>query len=465
MLRLHQIFYANFLVLFFATLILSSFVSYFAIKNIEINNFHRQLENTISMVELIQDGKTSLEAIVTKIYNDTEQRVTIIDSDGKVLADGNAEVDSMDNHFDREEIQEAIETEGIGDSIRYSATLKTDFLYVAKKSRYKNHDVFIRTAIPVGIIMHDFYSLWVQLIAIFAVSIFLGLLFSFRINSKIKSQIDTIVEFLDNINSRNYKYKAHAGLAKEFKDIVVYLKLIKKRLEKREHKKKKYTEKLKLLNRQRSELLSAISHEFKNPITVISGYSQTLINDSSMDRALQTKFLKKIDNSAKRLSSMIDRLSMATKFESDAITLSKTHFELYKLIEEAKRLLEDKYPNRDIVFEGESHQIEADKTMIEMVLMNLVDNALKYSEDEVRIVLKEGLVSVSDVGIGIAKEDLENITNKFYRTSGNDWDNSMGLGLYFVEYILGLHDTHLTIQSREGYGSTFSFKLKGAENE
>ena len=97
--------------------------------------------------------------------------------------------------------------------------------------------------------------------------------------------------------------------------------------------------------------------------------------------------------------------------------------------------------------------------MIELVIVNLVDNALKYSEEEVSITLTEHTLSIRDKGIGIAPAELDKITSKFYRVQKNRWDNSMGLGLSIVSYILKLHDTTLNIESALGVGSTFSFKL------
>src|SRR3989338_4145531 len=97
--------------------------------------------------------------------------------------------------------------------------------------------------------------------------------------------------------------------------------------------------------------------------------------------------------------------------------------------------------------------------MIEMILTNLIDNALKYSEEEVTVTLTDTTVSISDKGIGIASSELDKITSKFYRVQKNRWDNSMGLGLSIVSYILKLHDSELRIESTQGVGSTFSFSL------
>jgi signal transduction histidine kinase len=107
----------------------------------------------------------------------------------------------------------------------------------------------------------------------------------------------------------------------------------------------------------------------------------------------------------------------------------------------------------------ESYMITADRTMIEIVISNLIDNALKYSDETVRVILENDALHVKDTGVGIKEEDIEKVTQKFYRSNSHSWDNSMGLGLALVNYILKLHNTTLEIQSSLGVGSDFSFKL------
>jgi signal transduction histidine kinase len=102
--------------------------------------------------------------------------------------------------------------------------------------------------------------------------------------------------------------------------------------------------------------------------------------------------------------------------------------------------------------------VTADKTLIDIVLKNLVENALKYSEDIVVIKLEDREVSIIDKGIGIVADELPKVTKKFYRTDLNSWDNSMGLGLAIVKTILTLHNIELHIESQQGVGSRFFFR-------
>jgi signal transduction histidine kinase len=103
--------------------------------------------------------------------------------------------------------------------------------------------------------------------------------------------------------------------------------------------------------------------------------------------------------------------------------------------------------------------IEADRTLLEIVLKNLMENALKYSKDEVLVKINADQISVMDKGAGISSADITKVTKKFYRSGTHSWDNSMGLGLSIVKSILALHGTTLEIESEEEKGSTFSFHI------
>jgi signal transduction histidine kinase len=104
--------------------------------------------------------------------------------------------------------------------------------------------------------------------------------------------------------------------------------------------------------------------------------------------------------------------------------------------------------------------VEADRTLMEVVLKNLIENALKYSKEDVKVYIdSDNRVSVHDYGIGISEADIEKVTKKFYRSGMHNWDNSMGLGLSIVKTVLRLHGTSLEIKSELNEGSTFSFKL------
>jgi len=285
------------------------------------------------------------------------------------------------------------------------------------------------------------------------------ILFIYRGAKQIQKELATINKYLNNLEKIDkIDYKTHFYIL-EFEEINQNLIKVLKGAKKREDIKQRYNAKLKLKNRQRADMISAIAHEFRNPIASIMGYSQTLQDDSDIPKHLQEKFLSKIYNNGNKIETLLARLIMWNKFESKETNLYKSKFDIYRLASEVKQILEESYKDRTIQLLGSSREVEADRTLIEVVLKNIVENALKYSKDIVIIDIQDTDVSVRDKGVGIKEKDVDKVTKKFYRSGTHSWDNSMGLGLSIVKSILALHGTEIKIESEEEKGSTFSFKI------
>lgn len=296
-------------------------------------------------------------------------------------------------------------------------------------------------------------------ILLLALAFILFVFLIYRAAGKMQKELKIISKYLKNLNEIDKIDDARHFSTKEFDDINQNLIKVLKNAKKREDIKQRYNAKLKLKNRQRADMLSAIAHEFRNPIASIMGYSQTLNDDLEISAELREKFLGKIYNNGNKIEDLLSRLILWNKFESGETKLHKSNFDIFLLIEEISQSLSDKYKDRIISVYGESFLVDADRTLIELALKNLIENALKYSKDEVSISIKEGHISVDDKGIGIKSKDIDKVTKKFYRSGKHNWDNSMGLGLSIVKNILSLHKTKLEIESKVDEGSTFSFKL------
>jgi len=294
-------------------------------------------------------------------------------------------------------------------------------------------------------------------IGLFLLSLLL-ILFSVYIGTKrVTKELKKVEEYL-SITDINHSPKA-LFFTKEFERINLKLIQILQKIEKSNKKKRKYTAKIKLKNRQRSDMLSAIAHEFRNPIASIMGYAQTLNEDEEIPPNLRKRFLNKIYNNSEKIEELLNRLLLWNRFESGTQKLQITKFDIYTLIKEIASNLEDRYKNRQIVVEENTLIVHADKALIEIVIKNLIENALKYSNDIVEVKIEDNRVSIIDKGVGISPKNIEKVTKKFFRTDKHSWDNSMGLGLSIVKQILKLHNTQLKISSQEGKGSTFYFNI------
>lgn len=460
MLKIHQIFILKFLFLFITTLLISSVISYIVFKDIIIQHNKNHLKHAIEFMELDLKNVDNLDDFATKINEKTSLRVTIIAEGGTVLAESDADKNEMDNHASRFEIM-ASNTQNYGYITRYSNTVKADFLYVAKKVVYKNEQIYIRLSMSLAQIMHDFYSLWTKLFFVFVIIVVIAAFVSKNMSQKVVYDIEQITNYLDDISNKNYKAVIKTKYFYEFLQISLLLKNLVKKLSKSEKKKTKSMARLRLMNKQRNDILSALSHEFKNPIASIIGYAQTIQEDPEMLPIIRNKFLAKISSNGEKISKMLDRLAMSVKLDNGDLDIKKSEFELKQLCNEVASNLVSKYRDREILVEADEVVVVSDKTMLELVLVNLVDNALKYSNGDVKIIFKDGKVSVQDSGIGIKEEDLDKVTAKFFRVNKNSWDNSMGIGLAMVSYILKALDSSLEIESEFTKGSIFSFSVKG----
>lgn len=281
--------------------------------------------------------------------------------------------------------------------------------------------------------------------------------FIYRGASRLQKELVRINKNLENMGSvKEVTYKGNFS-TQEFVRMQENLNDALRSAQKKAVIKQRYNAKLKLKNRQRADMLSAIAHEFRNPIASIVGYAQTLKEDREIPVVLREKFLDKIYTNGYTLEGLLSRLLLWNKFESKETTLDRSRFDLLVLVDGVKQQLEEVYPTREIKVVGVSCIIVADRTLLEIVIKNLLENAFKYSTEVVEVYLEEGRVSVVDRGIGIKKGEIEKVTKKFYRSDTQSWDSSMGLGLAIVKTILSLHGMELEIESVEGKGSTFSF--------
>ncbi len=453
MLKLHQYFLRSTLwVVTVSFLVTALFAFYFAKKS-EIDTTKQTLKNILNVATIQKNLNNSY---LNKLGKSSRVRVTYIDENGKVLFDNKHNPKEMENHLNRPEIVEA-KLKGFGTSARYSHTLKKDLIYVAKhlKSGY------LRVALAQKSIYSKVIDIMAKILIYFIILVGLLLYFSSKINNKISSDSQKIADSLEAMLNKDFSiYLGDVGCCLEFKKIAKKITKVAKKLKKRQKQKEKYTNRLKEITKRQGDIISAISHEFKNPVAAIVGYAQTINETPDLNESLKHKFIAKIESNANKISTMIDTLALSIKLENDSIALSKSTFNLKDIAKSTKEMLEQKYKGREIILECEDIQVQADRNMLENVFINLIENALKYSEDEVIVRCNNERVEVIDRGVGISSSDIKRIKDKFYRVDGISWNNSIGVGLYIVDYILKLHNMELDIRSEDGEGSVFSFDIK-----
>lgn len=237
--------------------------------------------------------------------------------------------------------------------------------------------------------------------------------------------------------------------------------------------KKREIEELKEMAVYRREFLGNVSHELKTPIFNIQGYILTLLDGGINDETINTKFLKKSVKSINRMIALVEDLEEISKLETGDLKLKEESFNIIELTREVIDFLEQKATENKTTItintSLRSIKISADKKRIRQVLINLIDNAIKYSRPEdskINISFfnfhNNYLIEVQDNGIGIAEDNIKRIFERFYRTeeSRSRDKGGTGLGLAIVKHIIEAHRQTISVRSSVGEGTTFSFTLK-----
>ena len=234
-------------------------------------------------------------------------------------------------------------------------------------------------------------------------------------------------------------------------------------------------EELNSLENYRREFVGNVSHELKTPIFAIRGFAETLMNGALEDGDVSRSFVEKIVRNADRLANLAKDLSEISKLETGEQRISAEPFDLRRLAADVVESLESIAAAKTITLTrnvpADIAPVMGDAPRIRQVLVNLVDNAIKYTNDGGHITVtaapdESGGVNVfvEDDGIGIAPDDLPRVTERFFRVdkSRSRTAGGTGLGLSIVKHILAAHNEVLRVESRLGQGSRFGFHLPTA---
>ncbi len=221
----------------------------------------------------------------------------------------------------------------------------------------------------------------------------------------------------------------------------------------------------------RQQFISDVSHEFQTPLTAIQGFATILKNETISDEQ-RVKYADIILFHSKRLSTLSKNMLQLTLLEGEDVKLENSEFSLseqiYRVVETQDNLalsknieIEIKLPKSDVIIEG-------DESRLEQVWINLINNAIKYTPDNGRVVVvvkkfaKEVEVRIKDTGVGMSKETISHIFERFYRVDKSRRIEGNGLGLSIVKRIVDLHNGTIDIISKENEGSEFIVKIPQA---
>jgi len=233
-------------------------------------------------------------------------------------------------------------------------------------------------------------------------------------------------------------------------------------------------QRLNRIENYRKEFIGDISHELKTPIFAIQGFIETLLNGAIDDEGVNRKFLQKAQRNVNRLIYLTKDLMEISKLETGELKSDVQDINLGKVITEVVENLQYKATKEAVSLKTkdvpENIFVTADRNQIKQVLINLVENAIKYNYEGglVTVGVKEYpkdedrlLVYVKDTGIGISQQYIDRVTERFFRVdkSRSREKGGTGLGLAIVKHIMEAHDEEFFIESTPSVGSTFSFTL------
>ena len=406
-----------------------------------------ELKTYAHVVLYTSENVESIEKLTERYIAEENQeiRITLIDNHGMVLADSTADAAKMQYHGDREEVIEAFE-KGSGEAVRNSDTLKRASYYVAVRM---NDELVFRVSkfgsSLCGILLNVLPFIVIIVLALWLVCMALAKV----LTDKLLRPIREIAE--------NFGNKKTLDTYEELRPLVETIQ-------------NQHADILESAQ-MRQEFTANVSHELKTPLASISGYSE-LIEAGMVNEKDARRFAAEIHKSANRLLSLINDILELSKLDTLSEEMQIESVGLYDLAKACAHMLELNAAKRGVIIrvEGEEAYVHGSKRMLEEVVYNLCDNAIRYNKENGRVVLcvtnkaDTVVLQVKDTGIGIPKEHQGRIFERFYRVdkSRSKSTGGTGLGLAIVKHIAAIHGAVIELESEEDKGTciTLTFSKK-----
>ncbi len=408
-------------------------------SNIQEQQLDEALTFAVQGVE--QTGGEYLDSLGSQRY-----RLTWVAPDGAVLYDSQTDPAVMDSHADREEIREAM-TLGQASSSRYSSTLLEETLYRAKR-------LSDGSVLRISVSRATAWILTLGMIQPIILVVLLALVLAFILASKTSKQI---VEPLDKLDlDEPLENDVYEELSPLLRRIDSQNRRIEAQMAELE---RKHTE----AERLRKEFTANVSHELKTPLQTISG-SVELMRNGLVLPADQPEFLERIDRESQRLITLVDDILRLSKLDEGA-DLAVEDVDLTQLTKATLQRLEPAAEQAQVALElrGAGGTLSANRRLLEEVLYNLVENAVKYNRPggSVTVTLSTAGFTVSDTGIGIPPELQSRVFERFYRVdpSRSNTVGGTGLGLSIVKHGVAALGGELQLTSAPGAGTTVTVTL------
>ncbi|MHC1779304.1 MAG: sensor histidine kinase [Bacteroidales bacterium] len=400
-------------------------------------------------------GKEDIEEAVASLVETipSELRITILDTSAWVIFDNFSHMESvMDNHLNRPELSGAVK-DGTGSAIRYSKTLKSDYLYFAKKYP----DMFIRVALEyrtsvLPVIKNDkTWQIYIILVFLTASAVLV------YITRQISKPYSALKEFIQRVEHGEEDYDEVRFPKDEMGEVGEKIMSAFRQLENT----KKY----------KQELTHNVAHELKTPVTGIRGYLETLLQQENLDKEQIRFFLERAYAQSIRLSAIVNDMSVLNKIEEAADKFEYENINIFKCLKEIENDLSFKLDEKKIKFTidvDKELEVEGNYLLIYSLFKNLIDNSIEHAGEGFEIFIKEtgttsaeAYFSYFDTGKGVDEEHIHRIFERFYRVEKGRSRKSggSGLGLSIVRNSVLFHKGKISVKNRLNGGLQFDFTL------
>lgn len=379
---------------------------------------------------------------------DIKHRITLVDTNGKVLFDNIENIQKMENHNKRKEIIEA-RKQGYGYSERYSDTISKKTINVAQ---ILNDGKVLRLSDTMSSIWSVLLNTFASMMAVMSIAIIISGYLSLRVSRAITRPINGI-----NL-SYPEKSQAYEEIQPLLDKIMKQNRQIEKQIEELncEHKKQ---------NDMRRDFTANVSHELKTPLTSISGFAEIIQNGLVKEEDI-VRFAGKIHDEAQRLIILVGDIIKLSQLDGNDITVKFEPINLYETSQAVMAHLESAADKKNVSMNlsGSHLIITGAEQIIEEMIFNIIDNAIKYNRDGGRVNVniyssEEGIhLSVEDTGLGIPKDDIGRIFERFYRVdkSHSKEIGGTGLGLSIVKHGANFHNAKVFVESEYNVGTVMT---------
>lgn len=431
--------------------------SYLTLKDYHYNNLrnfmHTQTKLSSELYVSQLGDFTLSDNILNENFdflNNIDGKVQILDNTGTVLYD-NIASDQVGKKILDDDVKQALNSNS-GTSINFRNN-KERTLSVSVPLNDKSVQVgVLRTTASLKSTDLDIAKQFLIFIIFGAVAAIVGGILSYYLSRKIFRPINKLTEVAKKYSDGQYEEKSNISYEGEIGELAKTMDQMSENIIEKEAIK--------------TEFISSVSHELRTPLTSIKGWSITL-QDDGIDKELTNEGLQIIEKESDRLSDMVEDLLDFSRFTSPKFKLSKSTFNIVDaaqtIITQLRPRVKEKSINLLFNYNQRDIEVVADINRIKQVFINLLDNAIKFTPIEGTIVVNiEGFdekvaCQVIDTGIGISEDEIDKVTQKFFK--GTSSESHTGLGLSICEEIVKAHNGRLVITSVEGEGTTIEFTI------